>query len=185
MGRVAVKRAWAKEEDMRTLQWALTQVPPGPRIEMGVLRGKRLKLIAAHDDVTYGVDSFEGMAEPSVDDYEPGKRKSQYPKGKLAAAIDIAAAAVPNATLIKGFVPEVLERVPNGPYAFAHLDMDQYRPTWSALWWLFAERMLPGGIVLCHDWFEDRTYLAGGAINDFSKAFPRAGARGSSAWWVV
>jgi hypothetical protein len=181
-----VKRPDVKLQDMVILKRLLLEAVPGPRIEFGVLGGKRLKLIAEHDGETFGVDSFEGMAAPTQWDYEPGQRKSQYPAGRLARPMDLAAKAVPGATLIKGFVPEILPEVPDGPYAFAHLDMDQYSPTLGALFWLFNGRFLPGGIVLCHDWFKGRTFLAGGAINEFAAAvMPCTGTEASCAWWVV
>jgi hypothetical protein len=167
------------------LRRLLADAVPGPRIEFGVYGGKVLKVLAGHPGETIGVDSFAGMAPPTARDYEPGHKKSKYKRGRLRLPIEVAAAAVPSAKLIKGFVPDVLAEVPDGPYAFAHLDMDQFAPTLSALQWLFNGRLLPGAIVVAHDWFEGRDFLAGGACNEFAKEVPFTGTEATRAWWRV
>lgn len=158
----------------------LASSPPGPRIEFGVYHGETLGLIARHPDQTIGVDSFEGMAEETDRDFLDGV--SHYPRGRFAVTSRQASANAPRAMLIKGFVPAVLSSVPDGPYAFAHLDMDQYAPTKAALEWIFP-RMMSGGIVCCDDWFAGRTVLAAGAINEVDRAF--SGTSGRKAWWRV
>lgn len=161
----------------------LNSCPSGPRIEFGVFRGDTLKIIADHDSETIGVDSFQGMAEHGPRDVVDGK--CQYPRGRLSAPLDSVRAAVGQAViLIQGFVPDVLSRVPDGPYSFAHIDMDQYQPTRDALEWIFA-RMVPGGIVCCDDWFAGRDYLAAGAINEVARSRPLSGTSGRKAWWIV
>jgi hypothetical protein len=179
----------------RTLRWlGLRSAPtspdhrilqdiPGPRIEFGVHKGKALAIIAAHDGATYGVDSFAGMAEPTTADIDP-EGTHQYPKGKLAIGKDAAKQRAPHAILIQGFVPEILGSCPQGPFAFAHVDLDQFAPTQAAIEWLWP-RMLPGSIILCHDWFEGRDYLAGGAINEIAKTHPLSGTKERYAWWVI
>ena len=157
----------------------LTQAPPGPRIELGVFRGATLRLIANHPGATYGVDSFKGMSAPTAHDIKDGW--NPYPKGRLAAPMT----AIPGATLIQGWVPAVLEHCPAGPYAFAHIDLDQYAPTAAALAWLWT-RMAPGGILCCDDWFADRDWLAAGAINAWAAMTrPLDGTVGRKAWWVA
>lgn len=158
----------------------LAGAPSGPRIEFGVFMGETLALIADHPGETYGVDSFEGMAAETPRDVLNGH--SHYPKGRFAVPPDHARANAPRAHLIQGFVPDILPNVPAGPYAFAHLDMDQYAPTKAALQWIFP-RMVPGGIVCCDDWFAGRQELAAGAINEIDRPF--AGTSGRKAWWIV
>ena len=155
----------------------LTEAPAGPRIEFGVFRGDTLRLMLDHPGPTIGVDSFAGMAPPGAKDIKDGW--NPYPQGRLAAPPP----ALPGATLIKGYVPAVLQRVPAGPYAFAHLDMDHYGPTRAALAWLW-DRMLPGGILICDDWFADRDWLAAGAINDWARLVPLTGTCERKAWWI-
>jgi len=158
----------------------LSTVPDGPRIELGVYRGETLALIANHPGETIGVDSFEGMAAETERDLLDGI--SHYPKGRFAVDMAPAQANAPRARLIKGFVPDILGSVPDGPYAFAHLDMDQYAPTKAALDWIFP-RMMPNGVVCCDDWFAGRGILAAGAINEVARPFE--GTSGRKAWWRI
>lgn len=167
--------------DMARFLGLLAAAPAGPRIEIGVLSGRTLALIARHADVTYGVDSFEGMGDPTERDIVNGI--NNYPRGRLAVPIEAVRVNVPTAVLIKGFVPAVLKEVPDGPFAFAHLDVDHYEPTKAALAWL-STRMMPGGVLLCDDWFLDQPYLAAGAINEFAQSRPFTGTDGRKAWWV-
>jgi hypothetical protein len=157
----------AKDLDRRILCDVLELAPEGPRIELGVHKGKALQIIAQHRGSTFGVDSFEGMANPTENDLD-STGGHQYPKGKLAIGMEEARRRAPKAELIQGFIPEVLAVLPQGPFAFAHVDLDQYAPTRASLEWLFP-RMITGGIVLCHDWFDGRDFLAGGAINEFAR----------------
>jgi len=155
-------------------------------MEIGVLSGHSLAIIARHPGTTYGVDSFEGMAEPSKYDIVDGV--NNYPKGRLSVPMSrvssyLAAQGV-KASLVKGFVPEILGSLPQGPFAFVHLDIDHYEPTLAALDWLFP-RMLPGGILLCDDWFENQDFLAARAINEVATSRPLTGTRGRKAWWVI
>lgn len=151
--------------NMTDLRARLAEALTGPRIEFGVFRGATLAEIAKHDGITIGVDSFEGMAEPTERDLYEGRQP--YPKGRLAAGMANARRAAPRAVLIKGFVPDVLYRITESGFAFAHLDMDQFGPTMAALEWI-VPRMQPGGVVVCDDWFAGRRVLAAGAINQFA-----------------
>jgi len=151
--------------NLQDLRARLAEAPPGPRVEFGVFRGECLREIARHDGPTIGVDSFAGMAEPTARDIVNGRQP--YPKGRLAAPMAAAARAAPNALLIKGFVPEVLRQILNSDFSFAHVDLDHYAPTRAALDWL-ADRMCPGGLIVCDDWFAGQTQLAAGAINEFA-----------------
>ncbi len=160
----------------------LAAAPAGSRIEIGVFRGETLSLIARHDGQTIGVDSFRGMAEPGVHDIVNGV--SRYPKGRLAVGMEAVRAKVGRRVqLVQGFVPAVLATVPEGPFAFAHLDIDHYDPTRDALAWLFG-RMMTGGILVCDDWFEGQDFLAARAINEAAARRPLSGSNGRKAWWV-
>lgn len=53
--------------------------------------------------------------------------------------------------MIPGRVPETLAPYEGYRWRFAHLDMDLYEPTRTALEWLWP-RMVPGGIINLHDY---------------------------------
>jgi len=159
--------------------------PAGDRIELGVCRGDSLRFIAAHPGLTFGVDSFEGMGDPTPRDIMPDGR-NPYPRGRLREPLAKIAAKFPNPKirLVKGWVPDVLqETLLARPYAFAHVDLDHYTPTVAALDWLWG-RMLPGGVLVCDDWFEGKDYLAAGAINERAKVRPFAGTIERKAYWI-
>lgn len=159
----------------------LAKAPAGDRIEFGVLSGGTLHRMSQHQHRTFGVDSFEGMDEPSQYDIKDGI--NQYPKGRLAMPMSVARKNAPRAILIKGFVPAVLKDVPVGPYGFADVDLDHYKPTLDALEWLW-DKMLPGGIITSDDHFAGRDWLAARAINEFAERHPLAGSVHRRAWWV-
>jgi hypothetical protein len=60
----------------------------------------------------------------------------------------------PNAVVVQGTVPEILNTIPFGPVAFLHLDMNCALPEQRALEF-FWSRLAPGGVVL----FDDYTYF--------------------------
>lgn len=160
----------------------LAIAPKGPRIEIGVMAGDTLALIADHDGETFGIDSFEGMPEPGPHDYKDGE--CRYPRWRLRVPIERARERVPSAILIRGFVPEILADAPQGPFAFAHLDIDHYATTAFALEWLW-KRMLPGGILCCDDYFPHQDVLAAKALNERAALHPVAGVDGRKCWWVL
>lgn len=151
--------------NLTDLRNRLAEAPAGARIEFGVFKGATLAEIAKHGGKTIGVDSFEGMAEPTERDMFKGGQP--YPKGRLAAGMEYARRVAPKAVLVRGFVPDVLSEITDTGFAFAHLDMDQFAPTLAVLDWI-APRMVPGGVVVCDDWFAGRNVLAAGAINQFA-----------------
>jgi len=72
-----------------------------------------------------------------------------------------------NVRIWEGWIPEILQEIPDDVrFAFVHLDLDQFDPTEAALAWLWP-RISPGGVLCCHDWFDERTHLAAGAIRQW------------------
>jgi hypothetical protein len=167
----------------------LDAAPAGPRLEFGVCRGDTLALMIDHPGETLGIDSFEGMGEPGPHDASPPGEPS-YPKGRLAVPLDFVTARFagcnePLPILVRGWIPDVLPTLPPRAWAFVHIDLDHYAPTLACLEWVWP-RMLPGGIVCCDDWFQDRDYLAGRAINEWQASHgPFAGTFGRKAYWIL
>lgn len=141
----------------------------GVFMEIGVWKGDTLIPAAKHytGRQFVGVDSFEGMAEPTERDFDDSG-KTKFPKGALNAQGFIAENYPPNVKIIQGWVPFVLDKIEVGPIAFCHLDLDQYLPTCQAMTWAW-ERMAKGGVLACHDWFPEQETLATGAIKDIAK----------------
>ena len=165
----------------------LASAPAGLRIELGIARGATLAIMAQHAGQTIGVDSFDGMADPGRHDIKNGH--NPYPRGRLTWSYEELAArfaGTSNVRLIRGWVPDVLTELPDGPYAFVHIDLDHYEPTRAAIEWFWG-RMLPGGIICCDDWIADKDWLASKAINEQAAVIPFSGTASKlrgKAWWV-
>ena len=94
------------------------------------------------------VDSFEGLPEPRNEDgespFKAGMYKEDYETIKKKFA------NCPNVTIIKGWIPEVLNEVEDEFFSFIHLDLDLYKPTLDALIMLY-KRVNRGGTIMVHD----------------------------------
>jgi O-methyltransferase len=151
------------------LHSTMARTQSGAVAEFGVLYGATFLPMARvaidHGRKAYAVDSFQGMDEPTERD------GGYYGKGALSvggpeAFASLVAPLGGAVEIIQGFVPQVLPRMEGERFAFVHLDLDQYAPTLDSLRWL-STRMVPGGCVVCHDWFRGKDILASGAISDW------------------
>ena len=147
---------------------------PGDFGEFGVWHGDTFMGIAeaacAAGKVAHAVDSFRGMEPPTPMDFD-AQGKCLYDEGALSVGGSQAFRARvlrfgKGVEVWEGYIPIVLYRMAFLSFAFAHVDLDQYRPTRHTLTWLWP-RMSPGGIVCCHDWIADRRRLASQAIREW------------------
>jgi hypothetical protein len=110
----------------------------------------------------YLLDTFSG---PVLSQYSPieiqrgriDAAKSALAAGGYVTDLDRVRANFsewPNAVVVQGAVPEVLDTVPFGQVAFVHLDMNCALPETRALEFFWG-RLSPGGVVL----FDDYTYF--------------------------
>jgi O-methyltransferase len=104
------------------------------------------------------VDSFEGLSEPTKeDDLEQGA--NQNPRffagaGTFATSMDHVRNVLlgfPEVQLYKGWIPEVLQDLPDVKYRFVHIDVDLYQPIKAALEYFHA-RLVPGGMIVIDDY---------------------------------
>lgn len=149
---------------------------PGDAIELGVWRGDTFVGMASVCQelgrTCYAVDSWKGMAAPTERDYLPDGR-CQYPLGSLAADLnEFRERVAPFGDAVRvwpGWIPEVLYELPQDlRICFAHIDLDQYAPQIAALEWTWP-RVSPGGIVVAHDYFPNRTCLASAAVDEWMR----------------
>lgn len=108
----------------------------------------------------YLCDSFEGLSQPSEQDYVEVVEKngsvnrySTHNKGHFA--VDYATVAsrfseYPEITLVKGWIPEVLNKLPETKWSYVHIDVDLYEPTMACLNY-FYPRLVRGGVILNDD----------------------------------
>jgi len=121
----------------------------GDVVELGVHRGESLATLAklAQGREVYGVDSFQGLPEPSERD------SGQFKGGQFKAGVDqvrayLTAQGAGRASLVEGFFadcPKFAE-----PVALVHLDCDLYQ---SALDGLALVDPVDGAVVLIDDWY--------------------------------
>lgn len=140
----------------------------GDFAEFGVWHGTTFiplaELARQNDRTIHAVDSFQGMAK------ETDRDGNRFRKGALSVGgsevFRRLAHPFPNIEIHEGFIPVVLAELNDVEFAFVHLDVDQYSPTADSLAFVW-ERMVDGGILICHDWFRNDDTLAAGAILDW------------------
>lgn len=134
-------------------------------VEVGIYSGMSMYFMAEHcNKIFIGIDSFEGVSEPT-----PGIDTDYFTKGSLASEIENAQRYLKkfnNVKLLKGWVPEVLESLPELKYSLVHIDVDLYEPTKKSIEY-FWDRLLPDGVLICDDFGSSKTIGAKKAMVDF------------------
>lgn len=137
--------------------------PPGAFAELGVYKGGTAWHLAAiareQDRRLWLFDTFTGIPfADDVDHHKPGDFADT-----TRQAVE---AVIPDALIVEGVFPESAARLPLDPFAFVHVDADQYRSVLAACK-VFGPRMVPGGVM----WFDDYGALAGATLA-VDEAFP-------------
>tara|TARA_Y100001958_G_C21237821_1_gene564678 strand:+ start:1994 stop:2692 length:699 start_codon:yes stop_codon:yes gene_type:complete len=99
------------------------------------------------------IDSFEGLSQPKLKDGATGGKE-----GDFSCSLDDVRNNLnqfPQIEYFKGWVPEILDELPQNLYKFVHLDMDLVEPTIGALNY-FSSRMTSGGLILLDDYSSKR-----------------------------
>ena len=123
---------------------------PGAMAEVGVYQGCSAKLISlASGGVRLHLfDTFEGLPEPGPD--ETGHlRAAQYRSG-LPAVRDFLSCQA-NVVFHAGHFPQTAVGLEEERFSFVHLDVDLKSSTRACLDF-FYPRMVPGGIIMTHDY---------------------------------
>jgi hypothetical protein len=142
------------------LMQASNTLPEGDYIELGSHRGFSLRVIYKFMDPCrdlYSLDTFEGFDDRDIA-VERTKYDSQWTAGSFApTSVDNVARYVgdgswpKNLKIVKGWFPESFKGFENIRWRFVHIDFDLYNPIKSALEALW-DPLLPGGIILIHDY---------------------------------
>lgn len=122
----------------------------GDMAEVGVFAGATAKLLceAKGPRRLHLFDTFAGLPEPS--DFE----KQVHTKNQFACSLDSVQAylaSYPNVNYHAGRFPDTAEPLNGVRLSFAHFDVDLYESTLACLEF-FYPRMVPGGIMLSHDY---------------------------------
>lgn len=145
--------------------------------EFGVYRGNTFKMllpiVRSQNKYIYGIDSFKGMDESSIDD------GGYYPKGSLSVGgVKCVEKLINDITLmgydyekdyrfIAGFVPDILDKLSGVRlYSFCYVDLDQYEPTKEVIEFIW-DKVSRHGLVLFDDYIKSYDILASKAIKEF------------------
>lgn len=124
----------------------------GDLAEIGVYEGSTARLLCAlkGDKQLHLFDTFEGLPEGTTETEKFLYRKNQY----LCSleSIQEYLKGFDNVHYYKGFFPDsAVDLDPDRKFCFVHMDVDLYQSTLDCLKF-FYPRMLPGGIMLSHDY---------------------------------
>jgi O-methyltransferase len=130
---------------------------PGAVVEVGVWRGGTAVILGRALAQTkpgatiYLCDTFEGVVKASRYDgiYRGGEHSdtSLEHVGALLKSLSLH-----NAVLLKGVFPEDTgNRIPDGPVAFCHIDVDVYQSAKDTVDWV-VPRLSPGGAIVFDDY---------------------------------
>ena len=152
----------------------------GEKAECGVLHGfSALMLAKIHQAANpeysglgfHLVDSFAGLSEPTEKDalgYREttlGKRQPIYShnQGHFANSqgnVRKVMQDFPNIAYHEGWIPDILESLPEAKWSFVHIDVDLYAPTYACLEY-FVPRLSDGGVIVNDD-FSSPLFPGGG-----------------------
>lgn len=118
--------------------------------EVGTYQGGSARMIceAKGDRPLHVFDTFEGLPKAASQD---GKvhRENQY--ACSLESVKSYLSGYKNVSFYKGIFPESSGPVENLRFSFAHFDVDLYEGTLACLKFFYS-RMLPGGVMLSHDY---------------------------------
>jgi hypothetical protein len=146
----------------------------GSMAEVGVYRGGTARLIRDADPSRplHLFDTFEGTPEPAENDtalHWGGLRK-----GQLACSLENVRDYLGDCDQVyfhKGLFPATGDAVKDKRFSFVHVDVNLYSSTRAVLEFFYS-RLLPGGILVSHDFAMCRGVRA--AIEEFFKDLPEA-----------
>lgn len=155
-------RHWMLAQALR-----LAESVPGDTAECGVFEGASSFLMCAWGIRAgrshFAIDSFTGLSTPGPLDGDHWRR------GHLSSPEEVARAHLAgfgNAVLLKGWIPEVFDHLPERRFAAVHIDVDLHEPTLASMRY-FYERMSPGGVIVCDDYGFSTCPGATSAIDGF------------------
>jgi hypothetical protein len=148
------------------------QYRSGVICEFGVYNGlgSLIMLENSHDtNRMILIDSFEGLSEPSEKDghfWSKGDMNRSIERVKKSLSI-----YSERITFYKGFVPEILDVLPQVKLVLAHVDLDLYLPTLQSLEWIHlnSEQHI---IIISDDYGFSTCPGATSAVNHFRLKHP-------------
>jgi hypothetical protein len=152
-------------------RWNRSQNIPGWQVECGCWKGlssfmlnSQLKdLNPEHDGSGFMIiDSFAGLSNPTKEDSSDvairpqlfGTNKFSAPAGSFSChetEVRNSLSDFPQIEFYNGWIPEVLNTLPERTYSFVHIDLDLHDPILGGINY-FLPRMESGGLLLLDDY---------------------------------
>ncbi|AXH98431.1 methyltransferase [Sporosarcina sp. PTS2304] len=149
---------------------------PGDVAEGGVFQGEFAKQINIEfpNDPLYLFDTFTGFDERDL----ATEYKNSYSKGKkddfhftnISLVMD-KMINPQNVIIKKGYFPETTLGLEGNSYKFVNLDFDLYEPILAGIKY-FYPRMIPGSVILIHDYFSEGYKGVKRAVDKFNEIEP-------------
>ncbi len=151
--RVRRERRWLLTSNEAYLVYSLARAQSkqdAAMAEVGTYQGGSARMIceAKGDRPLHVFDTFEGLPAPASQDGLV-HRERQY--ACSLQSVQNYLSAYENVSFYKGRFPDTSGPIENLRFSFAHFDVDLYEGTLACLKF-FYPRMLPGGIMLSHDY---------------------------------
>lgn len=148
---------------------------PGATGELGVYRGFTAgKLNALFPDrPLYLFDTFEGFSPQDIKEETTRNCSFAYEGDFSDTSEQLVLSLLPfpqQAVIRKGFFPDSAEGLEHVTYALVSLDADLYAPILAGLRYFFP-RLSPGGMILLHDYNNDRFRGARQAVDAYEAEF--------------
>jgi len=132
---------------------------PGDSVECGVFNGGSSFLICAamQGKVNYlhhAFDSFEGLSKPLKNDIPSDNRAYSWQEHDLSIPMTTVQENLSQFDFVryyKGWIPTRFHEIADRKFAFVHIDVDLYQPTYDSVAF-FYDRMVPSGIIMCDDY---------------------------------
>ena len=146
---------------------------PGAFAEFGVYRGGSARILGAAKGGAdlHLFDTFEGM--PAVNPATDGAfRAGDFADGSLGQ-VQAYLAGIPGVFYHPGFFPASAAEIGRSPlrFRFVHLDVDLYQSTLAGLEF-FYPRLLPGGLLVAHDYGDPTVPGVRRAFDEYMRGRP-------------
>jgi O-methyltransferase len=129
----------------------------GDFVECGVNRGALSRMIVNYvkfdklPKTFYLLDTYQGFAEQTLSDFEKQRHahSARYPD--CYEAVVKTFAPFSNVKIVRGIVPDTLNKIPSTQIAYLSVDMNCAAPELAAVEY-FWDRIVPGGMIVLDDY---------------------------------
>jgi O-methyltransferase len=129
----------------------------GDTVECGVWRGAGSYLICKATEgqgrIHHVFDSFEGLSSPTAQDSSTDTAGHLWKNGEFATPLSVVQSNLSafDVKYYQGWIPDRFAEVADKKFSFVHLNVNLEEPTRASLEF-FYDRIVRGGMLVCHDY---------------------------------